>query len=123
MADFRYLNLNPKQLTENDCVIRAITLASGLPYEEISEKLWLTADLYDCDRLCRYCYKNFIENVLKYKEVYCDNETVEEFADKHQYGVYLVRVPYHLTTIIDGIIYDIWDCRDEICDVAWKRVD
>ena len=61
--------------------------------------------------------------VLKYKEVNCDNMTVEEFANSHPFGTYLIRVPSHLTVIINGVLYDIWDCRHEFCDTVWKRVD
>ena len=120
MARFVYLNVNPDGLTESDCVVRAITLASGLPYEEVEDKLWLTAELLNCDMLCRFCYKNFIENILKYPEVETDDMTVDEFADAHPYGTYLVRVPNHLTVVVDNVIYDIWDCRDEISTIAWQ---
>ena len=120
---YRYYNLNPQGIKDEDCVTRAIALASDLPYKEVAHKLWLTADLYSCDRLCKFCYSNFITNILKYKEVNCDNMTVEEFADTHPYGTYLIRVPSHLTVIRDGVLYDIWDCRHEFCDTAWKRVD
>ena len=123
MARFQYWNENPRKLTTNDCVTRAITFATDMPYEEVSKKLWLTADLYNCDRLCKFCYSNFITNVLKYKEVNCDRYSVGEFADTHPYGVYLIRIEGHLTTIKDGVVYDIWDCRNELCDTVWKRVD
>ena len=47
--------------------------------------------------------------------------TVGEFADTHPKGVYLLRIPAHLTCIIDGTCYDIFDCRfdGEITD-AWE---
>ena len=35
----------------------------------------------------------------------------------------LIRVPSHLTAIKNGVLYDIWDCRHELCDTVWKRVD
>lgn len=121
MSRYKFLNLNPQGKREQDCVCRAITFASGLPYEEVCEKLWLTAELYECDRLCKFCYSNFISSVLKYKEVNCDRLTIGEFADKHPYGTYLIRVPNHLTVIQDGVLYDIWDCRSELCDTVWKK--
>lgn len=123
MADYVYFNVNPNQERISDCVIRAISFASGLPYSTIRKKLWLTAKLYGCERLCKFCYSNFITYVLKYKEVNCDNLTIEEFADKHPYGTYLIRIDGHLTTIKDGVLYDIFDCRNEFCDMVWKRVD
>ena len=95
-------------------------MASGLPYEEVEKKLWLTAELYNCDKLCKFCYSNFINNVLKYTEISeCEELTVGQFADRHPFGIYLIRVPFHLTCIIDGVCYDIWDCRDEVCDRVW----
>ena len=39
------------------------------------------------------------------------------------YGTFLIRVPSHLTVIKNGVLYDIWDCRHELCDTVWKRVD
>ena len=123
MAKFIYLNLNPEQNSSNDCVTRAISLASGLPYPEIRKKLFHTAKLFNCDKLCKFCYSNFIKSVLQYKEVNCHNLTIGEFADIHPTGIFLVRVPNHLTCIIDNCIYDIWDCRDEICDTVWKATD
>lgn len=123
MSRFVYYNRNPDGEKAEDCVIRAISFASNLPYSEIRKKLWLTAELYDCNRLCKFCYGNFITNVLKYKEVNCDGYTVGKFADDHPYGTYLIRVPSHLTVISNGDLYDIWDCRSEICDMVWKRVD
>lgn len=124
MSEFIYHNENPKRkLNANDCVTRAITFATDMPYEEVSRKLWLTADLYNCDRLCKFCYSNFINNVLKYKEVNCDRLTIGEFADLHPYGTYLIRIEGHLTVIRDGVLHDLWDCRRELCDTVWKRVD
>lgn len=98
-------------------------MASGLPYATIRRKLWLTAELYGCERLCKFCYSHFITNVLKYKEVNCDYYTIGEFADDHPKGTYLIRIQGHLTTIIDGVLYDIFDCRNDFCDIVWKRVD
>lgn len=123
MADYVYLNVNPDNKKVSDCVTRAISFASGLPYPEIRKKLWLTARLYGCEKLCKFCYSNFITYVLKYKEVNCHDLTIGEFADRYPYGTYLIRVEGHLTTIKNGVLYDIFDCRNEPCDTVWKRVD
>lgn len=120
MTKFKYWNENPDGEHIGDCVTRAITLASGLPYETIKHKLWLNGELYDCDCLSKFCYANFIENVLGYKQVPCDNLTVGEFADKHLYGTYLIRIANHLTCVKDGICYDTWNCLNELCDIVWK---
>jgi hypothetical protein len=120
MASFRYYNVSPDGEHKNDCVTRAISLASGMPYAETRKKLRSVATLFDCERICMSCYKHLIENVLYCKPLDCDGMTVEEFADMHPYGVYLVRMNQHISCIIDNTIYDIFDCREHLLTNAWQ---
>ena len=119
MADYVFYNNNPDLLIENDCVTRAISLASGLPYEVIEDKLYLTSKLFDCPKLCICCYENLLNYVFNYENIYgVEGMSIGDFADKFPYGVYLVRVEGHLTCVIDNHIMDIWDCRDKIVDLV-----
>jgi hypothetical protein len=120
MASFRYYNVSPDGEHKNDCVTRAISLASGMPYAETRKKLRSVATLFDCERICMSCYKHLIENVLYCKPLDCDGMTVEEFADMHPFGVYLVRMNQHISCIIDNTIYDIFDCRGHLLTNAWQ---
>ena len=121
MADYVFYNNNPDLLIENDCVTRSISLASGLPYETIEDKLYLTSKLFECPKLCICCYENLLNYVFNYKNIYgVEGMTIGDFADKFPYGVYLVRVEGHLTCVIDNHIMDIWDCRDKIVDLVWE---
>ena len=121
MADYVFYNNNPDLLIENDCVTRAISLASGLPYEAIEDKLYLTSKLFECPKLCICCYENLLNYVFNYENIYgVEGMTIGDFADKFPYGVYLVRVEGHLTCVIDNNIMDIWDCRDKIVDLVWE---
>lgn len=122
MCKFVYLNINPDNAKKQDCVTRAISLASGLPYPTIRKKLFHTARLLDCEKLCMTCYKHLIEDVFKYCRVNCDGMSVEEFADKNPVGIYLARIEGHITTLIDNNCFDIWDCRSSITTDVW-RVD
>ena len=120
MSKYIYYNRNPDGNKENDCVTRAISLATGFPYSKVRKKLFHIAKLLDCEKLCVCCYKHLIEDVFKFMRVNCDNLSVGEFADLHPYGTYLVRVDGHISTIINNSIYDIFDCRDMIVTDAWK---
>lgn len=121
MAEFRYYNLNPQGERRNDCVTRAITLASGLPYSEIRRKLYHTAKLLRCEsKLCPTCYSFAIQEVLGGIPTNCFGMTVGEFANKYPKGIYLVRIEGHLTCIVDNCCYDTWNCMDRMCDMAWK---
>lgn len=117
--EFVYTNLNPFGVETDDCVSRAISLVSGCDYFDIQEKLYLVSRLFECDRLDVCCYQNLLENVFGYEPVYCQGMTVQEFADEHPFGVYLIRVPNHLTVVADNKLRDIWDCSQEMCSKAW----
>lgn len=118
--EFRYWNENPNGDKISDCVTRAITLASGLSYPTIRKKLRHTARLLDCPKLCPTCYGFFIQQVLGSIPKNCYEMTVGEFANLHPKGTYLIRIEGHLTCIKNGIIMDIWDCREKMCDLAWE---
>lgn len=120
MARYIYYNQNPDGNKENDCVTRAISLASGIKYTEVRKKLFYTSRLLNCEKLCVCCYEHLLEDVLKYEPIQCDGLTVEEFADLYPQGTYLVRMNGHISTIINNTIYDIFDCRDVEITNAWK---
>jgi hypothetical protein len=120
MARFVYYNRNPDGEKESDCVTRAISLATGLSYPQIRKKLYYTAKLLDCEKLCNCCYSFLIERVFNCKPVNCDGMTVNDFANIHPVGVYLVRMRGHISTIWNGDVVDIWDCRDCELTNAWQ---
>ena len=98
---------------------RAISLASGMSYAETQDKLYLTAQLLDCDRLCVCCYRHLLDYIFSYPRLDSTNMTVNDVCHRYPHGTLLVRVNGHLTTIIDGVIYDTWDCGNELVDIIW----
>lgn len=120
MARFIYYNINPDGNRASDCVTRAISLGSGLDYPVVRRKLYHSSKLFNCERLNVDCYAHLLEDVLKFPKVETYGMTVEEFADTHPYGIYLVRMNGHISTIWQGDVVDIWDCRDSCITNAWK---
>ena len=120
MAKFRYWNENPQGEHKNVCVTRAICLASNLPYSTVRKKLFHTAKLLGCSKLCWSCYSFLLSDVLGYRQVNCDGMTIGEFADLHPNGTYLIRIDGHLTVILNNTLFDTFDCRDSYCDIVWN---
>jgi hypothetical protein len=121
MAKFRYYNLNPNGEKVSDCVTRAISLASNISYSTIRSKLRSTARLLDCPKLCPTCYGFLIQQVLGGIPKNCMGMSVGEFADLHPNGTYLIRIQGHLTCVKEpSTVWDIWDCRAKMCDLAWE---
>lgn len=120
MSDFIYYNNNDKGIEEEDCVTRAITLASGLSYRTISKLLDLTAEHNNCDRLYLGCYRYLLEYVLEYQVKYPQKgDVVDDIITKYPHNTLLIRIGGHLLCAVAGVIYDLWDSRDQLVTCYW----
>lgn len=120
MTDFYYHNVNPYKDVEGDCVTRAISMASGIPYKAVSKLLMITAEENDCDKLCVCCYHHLLEDTLGYRVVFPKKyKTVGDVAREYSNNIVIVRIAGHLTTCMYGVCVDIWDCTKEEADCFW----
>lgn len=115
---FKYYNANPQKLLINDCVLRSISVAEGITWNECQEKLSYLANkkamlLNDVE---------FVEEYLdnRYPRECCSNMTVGEFAKECPKGHYVVTMNGHITAIIDNVIVDTFDCSDRIMWCCWE---
>ena len=119
---FYYYNNNPNLFIENDCVTRSISLVTQKPYEDVADDLFYTGKLYKCEKLNLYCYENLLDHVYKMPKISeAVGMTIEDFSKKYIDGMFLVRVDGHLSAVINGKIYDIWDCSQKIITDCWFR--
>lgn len=115
---YKFHNANGRDRFVNDCVIRAISVAEGKTwdesYDELSDIAQDEGNLLD--------NVQFVEGYLdrRYKRVPHYARTVGQFADEYPVGIYLVTMPHHITVIIDGTVYDIFDCRSRTMWSAWE---
>ena len=119
MVDFQFYNANPLKKLEQDCVCRAISRAVKMPYKTIENKLHLIGKLFECDELCVCCYHHLLEKVFGLKQKIANGKTVREVVKDYHNSILLLRLEGHLTMAEFGVIYDLWDCRDEKVDVFW----
>lgn len=120
MHSYKYYNRNPDLLHKKDCVCRAISTATNLSYDAVENLLKLTASEYDCEKLCVCCYEHLLSHILRYHCIYCEfNKTVEDVAAEYPRNALIIRVKEHLTSSINGVVLDIWDCTGELVDCYW----
>lgn len=117
-----YHNQNPAQRQVNDCVIRAISLAEDRSWDEVYYELSQIAQreciiLDDVDFVEPYLNKKYDKVCYRCKDC---KLTLEEFARLNPTGVFLVTMKGHITCVVDGDIYDTWDCTDRFIWCAWK---
>lgn len=115
---FKFHNANSRGRFVNDCTVRAISVAEGKTwdetYDELSDIAQDEGNLFDA--------VEFVEGYLdrRYKRVPIHEHTVGEFAEAHPIGTYLVTMPSHITVVVNGVVYDIFDCRHKVIWSAWK---
>ena len=118
---WKYYNSNVLGNSVNDCVVRAISKAQGKTWDETYEELSYIAQkegilLDDV---------NFVEKYLdkRYRRTCHYSKTVGEFIQEYNRGTYLITMEGHITVVVDGVLYDTFDCRDRRMWCAWTVIN
>lgn len=111
-------NQNPEGKITGDCVIRAISLAQGISWDEAYLALML-AGLSAHDRFDKgYVWIDYLRQQGYHRQTIpntCpDCYTVKDFCRDHQHGTYILGTGSHVIAVIDGSYYDTFDSGDEI---------
>lgn len=114
---YKYNNVNPNGNKVGDCVIRAISTVVGKSWQEVYIELciqgYLMSDLPSSNAVWGAYLKNkgFAREFVR--DDCPDCYTISDFAEEHPIGRYVVGTGTHATAVIDGQIFDGWDCRSE----------
>jgi hypothetical protein len=120
MGNYKYYNHNPNKKHLKDCVCKAISTVTGLHYDAVDNLLDLTAKEYNCEKLCVCCYAYLLEDILCYPRIDTYfKQTAKEIAKKYPNNKLIIRTDAHLTSAINGMVLDIWDCSEELVDCFW----
>lgn len=119
---WQYHNRNPLKREVNDCVIRAISLAQNRSWNEVYDELSEYAKeqgtlLDDVTFVEPYLNERYSKECYRCKSC---KLTLKDFAYTHKKGIYLVTMKGHITCVIDGVLYDTWDCSHRNIWCAWK---
>ena len=125
MAELKQYNPNPAGRNVGDCAIRAVAKALDLDWETayvlISMAGYQMNDMPSSNSVWGAVLRKngFYRHVLP--STCPDCYTVEDFADEHPQGVYVVGTGNHVVTIMDGTAFDSWDSRREIVSYFWSE--
>lgn len=123
MIGFEKRNVNPKNRKTGDCVIRALTVATGKPYEEVYK------ELFDISLKTGYILnEKRVEDKLLEKYGFVKHKQPRK-SDGRKFtigeidglvsGLYfsnpapvvVIRCAHHLTVVVGDRLVDTWDCR------------
>lgn len=120
-------NNNPRNnYLAGDCVIRAISVATGDSWEKVYTAL-STEGMY----VGEWGNNNAVwDNYLrsrKFKRYICPNEcpacyTIADFAMEHPSGTYIAATGRHAVAVVDGNWYDSWDSAGEVPIYYYQKV-
>ena len=120
---FKFFNANPLGRRVNDCTVRAISLATNqswdTTYRELSsyaqEVGTMPDDVIYIDGYLDRRFQKIYEKSKNDEEL-----TVEQFAHRYPFGIYLITMRGHITCCINGCIYDTFNPKDRIVWDAYK---
>lgn len=124
MRYWAYCNPNPQGKEVDDCVIRALSVATGEKWYDIfddiaslarSEANMPSANAVWDDWLAdRGWIKHEIPRHLP------KDYNVIDFCRNHPYGRFVLGLKGHVVAVIDGRYYDTWDSGERIIEVYWE---
>lgn len=111
-----HFNENPCGINTGDCVVRAISIATGKAWYQVYAGLCVQGRF-----MCGFgnfnevwsaylLYLGFNRHGLPYNP----NYTVADFAKDHPHGTYILGTGKHAVCVKNGDVIDSWDSRSEI---------
>lgn len=114
---YKYYNANALNKYEDDCVIRAISCATGKSWDYVYDYLSDIAQ-YEGTLLDK---RDFVINYLDrtFHRLYDVYGTVGEVSGMFPNSTLLITVRGHILCSKNGIVYDTFDPRDRIVEYVW----
>lgn len=114
---YQYYNPNPHKKNVGDCIIRALTKIFDRTWDDIGLEYYIFAFNEKDVPSSNIVLKKFLKQ-YGYKKKLLPNEcpdcyTVENFSENFGLGKYIVGTGSHIIAIVDGVVYDTWDSRNE----------
>lgn len=120
-----YANPNPDGIHVEDCVVRAIAIATDRSWDNIFFHLCLQAYLMKNMPSVIKVWGNYLSTIgfsrYMLPDTCPDCYTVREFCLDHPRGTYILATGSHVVAVIDGDYYDAWDSGDEQPTSVWRR--
>lgn len=118
-------NPNPAGRSVGDCAVRAVAAALGTDWETayamIAENGFLMGDMPSSNSVWGAVLRQHEFSRRAIPNTCPDCYTMEQFAEDHPEGVYVVGTGNHVATIRDGMIMDAWDSSHETPVFYWHK--
>lgn len=109
-----HFNGNPCGISTGDCVIRAISIATGMSRHKVYAGLCLQG--YPCTEWgnINSVWADYMKEIGFNQYMINERQTVADFSRDHPNGSYVLGTGTHAVAVVDGNIIDSWDSSNEI---------
>lgn len=125
MAKWQEFSNNPTGRNTGDCSVRAVSLALDVDWETayalIAMNGFLMGDVISSNAVFGSVLRQHGFQRAAIPNSCPDCYDVENFADDHRHGTFVLGTGNHVVTVKDGIVFDSWDSRKEIPVYVWYR--
>lgn len=122
---YKEFNANPNQNRCNDCVIRAISTAMRLAWEDIYLAICIYGLKMKDMPSANHVWGAYLTDAGYKRHIIPDTcphcYSVRQFAEDNPQGTYILAIQGHVVACIDGCYYDSWDSGDEIPLYYWQK--
>lgn len=122
---FIQMNPNPHRKTVGDCVIRAISIATGKEWDEVFLELMLIGyeikDMPNANEVWGSYLRHNGYTRESIPNTCPDCYTVRDFAADNPVGTFVLGTGTHAICVKQGNYYDTADSGDEVPVYVWKK--
>lgn len=124
---YEFYNPNPKGSNIGDCVIRALTKACDMTWDDVYLDLMLLGfnlkDMPSANNVWgTYLMQNGFQR-FALPNVCPDCYSIADFCEDHPVGTFVLATGSHVVTVVNGIYYDSWDSGREIIAYLFAKGD
>lgn len=120
-----YANPNPCRQEEPDCVVRAISIATGMSWDKVHDDLCALSGIECTMPSVNWLWGKYL-TMLGFERFNLPDScpecvSVKEFAGRYPKGTYVLATGTHAVTAIDGNWLDTWDSGDEVVSFYFRK--
>ena len=120
-----HANPNPNGLYVEDCVVRAIAIATNRTWDDVYISVCLQGFISKNMPSVNKVWGRYLHSIgfqdFPVLDRCPDCYTVRDFCYDNPYGIFILATGSHVIAVIDGDYYDAWDSGDELPTAVWRR--
>lgn len=120
-----HVNPNPNGAYVEDCVIRAICIATGRSWDDVYLSICIQGFMMKNMPSVNKVWGSYLSSigfVQHQLPTDCpDCYSVKNFCDENRSGIYILATGSHVVAVVDGNYCDAWDSGDEMPIAVWRK--